>query len=138
MRPDPIASRKWAWTFTPQLNLNNIWIVFQSLRSGLSLPDVSFPVGFYSHILSSARRVSVCVSVSCCVSNLHTVTARFGGIVPPWPPHTRIPSDRGNTGGECDLAGAAGLVCVTWRSQWAMAHKNQHQVRHHVSFGIRV
>ena len=47
IRADPIASRKWAWTFTPLVDLNNIRIVFQSLER-VSSPDVSFPVGFYS------------------------------------------------------------------------------------------
>lgn len=65
MRPDPIASRKWAWTFTRQLNLNNIWIVFQSLRSGLSLPMSASLLVFiliFSPRLAGSRSVSVSVA----------------------------------------------------------------------------
>ena len=84
------------------VDLNNIRIVFQSLER-VSPADVSSPRWF---LFSPPGPASVCVS--CCVSNLHTVTARFGGIVPP----RLTPGYREQ--GECDLAGAAGWVCVTW------------------------
>ena len=64
MRLDPIASRKWAWTFTPQLNLNNIWIVFQSLER-VSSPMSASPLVFiliFSPRLAWSRAVSVSVA----------------------------------------------------------------------------